>query len=56
MEMGTNLNEVFLLYRQIIRNSTRVELKLIKTEIEEIDRSVLIGINELSWNSESNFV
>lgn len=39
--------------QQIVRHSTDVELKLIKTEIEEIDQSVLIGINELSWNSES---
>lgn len=31
-------------------------MNLIKLEIEEIDSAIHTGVNDLSWNSESNFV
>lgn len=40
-------------FSQIVQKSTAVELTLIQTEIEEIDRSIAIGVNDLCWNSQS---
>lgn len=37
---------------QIVQQCTAVELTLIQTEIEEIDRSVAIGVSDLTWNSQ----
>lgn len=39
---------------QIVQKSTKVELALIQSEIDEIDKFVMVGINELTWTSESN--
>lgn len=36
---------------QVIQKSTAVELKLIETEIDEIDKALNAGINDLCWNS-----
>lgn len=36
---------------QVIQKSTAVELKLIETEIDEIDKALSVGINDLCWHS-----
>lgn len=38
---------------QIIHKSTKVELKLIRKEIDDIDKAIETGVSELSWNSSS---
>lgn len=43
----------YLMCAQIVQKSTKVELELIKEEIRDIDKAVETGINDLTWNSES---
>lgn len=38
---------------KIVQKSTNVELCLIKSEIEEIEKIVEVGIQKLSWTSDS---
>lgn len=45
--------EKLMEFLQIMQKSTRVELELIKREIEEIDEAMEMGIHKLTWNSES---
>lgn len=47
-----NLNCTIEWYNKIRRTSKDVEFKLIEKEIEEIDKLVYIGQNELNWNSQ----
>lgn len=48
-----NLEKTIEWYNKIRKNSSKVELELIQSEIENIDGLIETGITELNWNSES---
>lgn len=48
-----NLEKTIEWYNKIRKNSSKVELELIQSEIENIDALIETGITELNWNSES---
>lgn len=50
-----NLSSTVTWYNKIKRNARPVEFDLIKNNIADIDNLVVIGQNELNWNSEGKY-
>lgn len=52
----TNLNSSIRWYNKIRRSTKDVEFDLIENEINEIDRLILRGQNNLDWNSKGKTI
>lgn len=51
--LTVNLDKTVRWYNEVVQRSNQFELALIQSEIEEIDQCVKVGMEELTWKSDS---